>query len=334
MTGATAQIQQQEVKVEDVGMSNQPKSWRDVIKVHPAADLFPMMSPDELKALGEDIRQNGMRVDIAVTRTRDGHWSLVDGRNRLDAAEVVGLSITIAGYPPESEFLFVKVGDEARRAAFTDDPYRYALSANIHRRHLTGEQKRELIAKVLSAQPEKSNRSIAKQIKVDDKTVGNVRRELEQRAEIPHVSTVEDSKGRKQQVHKPVKARTEAVKATAAPTAPQAEHPIRAAFEFAERGKREWIESALGLASAIAEARKQFPTDREFALWLIDSDLEYLGPQARTALVDIAAELELVRHILEETELWSVICERMKVRRELLNKNNSAASAVPVLIAE
>ena len=24
------------------------KSWRDVIKVHPAADLFPMMAPDEV----------------------------------------------------------------------------------------------------------------------------------------------------------------------------------------------------------------------------------------------------------------------------------------------
>ena len=42
-------------------MSNpaKPKSWRDVIKVHPAADLLPMMSPDELKTLGEDIKANG-----------------------------------------------------------------------------------------------------------------------------------------------------------------------------------------------------------------------------------------------------------------------------------
>ena len=41
----------------------------------------------------------------------------------------------------------------------------------MHRRHLTAEQKREMIAKVLKAQPEKSNRTIAKQTKVDDKTV-------------------------------------------------------------------------------------------------------------------------------------------------------------------
>jgi hypothetical protein len=26
------------------------KSWRDILPVHPAADLFPMMSRDELRA--------------------------------------------------------------------------------------------------------------------------------------------------------------------------------------------------------------------------------------------------------------------------------------------
>jgi hypothetical protein len=36
------------------------RSWRDQIKLHPAADLFPMMSPDELKTLGEDIKANGL----------------------------------------------------------------------------------------------------------------------------------------------------------------------------------------------------------------------------------------------------------------------------------
>ena len=37
------------------------KSWRDVYEVHPAAELFPMMSTEELKALGEDIKKNGSR---------------------------------------------------------------------------------------------------------------------------------------------------------------------------------------------------------------------------------------------------------------------------------
>jgi hypothetical protein len=42
------------------------KSWRDVLPVHPAADLFPMMSPDELKVLGEDIKRNGLEVPIVL----------------------------------------------------------------------------------------------------------------------------------------------------------------------------------------------------------------------------------------------------------------------------
>src|SRR5438046_8328304 len=39
-------------------------SWRNVLKIHPAADLFPMMTADELKALGEDIKKNGLRVPV------------------------------------------------------------------------------------------------------------------------------------------------------------------------------------------------------------------------------------------------------------------------------
>ena len=57
---------------------------------------------------------------------------------------------------------------------------------NVHRRHLTAEQKRELIAKLLKAQPENSNRAIANATKVvDHKTVGKVRTDMEDRGEIP-----------------------------------------------------------------------------------------------------------------------------------------------------
>jgi hypothetical protein len=40
--------------------------WRSRIKVHPAADLFPMMSPEELRELGEDIKANGAKTQIAT----------------------------------------------------------------------------------------------------------------------------------------------------------------------------------------------------------------------------------------------------------------------------
>src|SRR5262245_51953617 len=83
-----------------------PKSWRDLIKVHPAADIPKMMSREELLALGQDILENGLKVPIVfwseMTMYKDGltvtwidwkdaQWFLLDGRNRLEAMELVGL---------------------------------------------------------------------------------------------------------------------------------------------------------------------------------------------------------------------------------------------------
>src|SRR5262249_41931683 len=75
-----------------------PKSWRDAIPIHPAAELFPLMSCDELRALGEDIKVNGLTSPIAVTmasQTDKASVQLVDGRNRLDAMELVGIKFRL-----------------------------------------------------------------------------------------------------------------------------------------------------------------------------------------------------------------------------------------------
>jgi hypothetical protein len=71
--------------------------------------------------------------------------------------------------------------------------------ANIHRRHLTPEKRREIIATLLKADPTQSNRSIGSSARVDDKTVGAVRSELEATAEIPQLeeTTGKDGKKRK-----------------------------------------------------------------------------------------------------------------------------------------
>src|SRR5262245_24893289 len=100
------------------------KSWRDILAIHPAAELFPLMSPDELKALGEDIkRSNGPRIRVAVISGPDGKPMLLDGRNRLDAMELVGLKIV-----PDDIAALV----DCRQPGF--DPWAYVISANIHRR--------------------------------------------------------------------------------------------------------------------------------------------------------------------------------------------------------
>jgi hypothetical protein len=182
----------------------QGKSWRDVLKVHPAAELFPLMSPDELKVLGEDIKKNGLTNPVkfwtdrleAIAKATKGekitaeiianYMFVLDGRNRLDAMEAVGMPVLDLILLPHVTGLCI------------DDPYHYVVSTNVHRRHLTAEQKREIIARVLKAKPEASDRQIAKGAKVDHKTVGAVREKLEARGEIPHVETVTDTKGRKQ----------------------------------------------------------------------------------------------------------------------------------------
>jgi hypothetical protein len=38
--------------------------WRELLKIHPAAELFPLLAADELRALGEDIKTHGMRMPI------------------------------------------------------------------------------------------------------------------------------------------------------------------------------------------------------------------------------------------------------------------------------
>jgi hypothetical protein len=176
------------------------RTWRDVLPVHPAAELFPLMSPEELRELGEDIKKNGPAIPPVLWAMGNG-YALIDGRNRLDAMEAAG----ILHIDPEThDLVFTSPGGQQTLLPLETlghcplDPYDYVLSANVHRRHLTAEQKRDLIAKVLKAKPEASNRQIAKQVKADDKTVGKVRRELEARSEIPNVETRTDTKGRKQ----------------------------------------------------------------------------------------------------------------------------------------
>jgi hypothetical protein len=78
-------------------------------------------------------------------------------------------------------------------------PYDYVISVNIHRRHLSVAEKRELVAKLLKAAPAKSNRAIAEAVKVDHKTVAAVRTEKVATGEIPQLTKTvgKDGKTRK-----------------------------------------------------------------------------------------------------------------------------------------
>jgi hypothetical protein len=203
-----------------------PFNWRDHLKVHPAAaDLFPLMSEAELKELAEDIRKNGLQQAIVIWRdnnTRPFKDYLIDGHNRLDALAMLGWlgpkrgrlrrepdldyehALPLIITRPEDVPANSDKGFLVRYDLEDDDDVRKCVVAlNLHRRHLTAEQKRDVIAKLLKANPESSNLQIAKQVKADDKTVAKVRHELESRSDIPNVEIRTDSKGRNQPSRKP-----------------------------------------------------------------------------------------------------------------------------------
>lgn len=94
--------------------------------IHPAADLFPMMDAETFAGLVEDVRTNGLLE--AVWLTTDG--LLLDGRNRLAACQLLGI-------------------EPATRTFKGDDPVRFVLGLNVHRRHMTPSELAVLALEVL-----------------------------------------------------------------------------------------------------------------------------------------------------------------------------------------
>ena len=174
------------------------KSWRDVLPIHPAADLFPLMAPDELKALGEDIVKNGLTSAIVLWRaTPKGRLQLLDGRNQLDAIEIAtGKPAFGAGI----NFFACDLFTVMRKSV---DPVAYVISANIHRRHLTAEQKRDLIAKLLKATPEKSIGRSPRQPRPITRPSHRSERSKRHVGKFPTSRPATDSKGRQQPARKP-----------------------------------------------------------------------------------------------------------------------------------
>jgi hypothetical protein len=184
-------------------MTKQSFAWRKHLKVHPAADLFPLMSEEELRALADDLKRTG-KLQHSIVLAEDGR--LLDGRNRLDALVLIG-SLKAGKSGKGLTGLRFTAGEQHQLYCNVQpgDPYEAVLSFNLHRRHLTAEQKREVIDKLLAAQPEKSDRQIAKETKTDHKTVGKRRAAQAANGEIPHKTERTEASGRKARVRKPGK---------------------------------------------------------------------------------------------------------------------------------
>ena len=152
------------------------RSWRDVLPIHPAAELFPRLPPDQLRALADDIKAHGIQTHIVVWDDPENGRSLLDGISRLDAAALAGVLVILE----DGQILIAcdhYYGPVDQRCIGPNDgidPYALVISLNIHRRHLDSQQKRDLIDRVLKATPEKPNRRIAAVAGVTHKVVARV----------------------------------------------------------------------------------------------------------------------------------------------------------------
>lgn len=94
------------------------------LEFHPLANLFPLLGEAELTSLADDIAANGLQFPITLYEGK-----ILDGRNRFTAC-------TIAGVAPR----YIEFDG--------DDPIKFVVSTNLHRRHLNESQRAMVAAKL------------------------------------------------------------------------------------------------------------------------------------------------------------------------------------------
>ena len=172
-------------------------NYKGVAYTAPFVDVMPPLTAEERAELKVDIATNGVAYDVLVSEDDE----ILDGHNRLSIAIELGLT---------------NVPIKVMHDLTPEQKRERAADLNLHRRHLTREQRRAIIASRLRADPARSNNSIAADVRADDKTVAAVRRNLEATSEIPKLAA---TRGRDGKTRKAKPARPAAVARDAAPPA-------------------------------------------------------------------------------------------------------------------
>lgn len=131
--------------------------------------LLPTLGERAFRSLKEDIRISGVLVPIE----RDEVGALLDGHHRVRAVAELRSEGCDVTDPP----VMVRVGfSELEKRA-------HVRALNLHRRHLTSAQRRAVIREQLRDTPDRSDRSIARQLGSSHVTVGRERAALQLRVE-------------------------------------------------------------------------------------------------------------------------------------------------------
>lgn len=195
--------------------------WQDP-PVHEAAKRLPTMTAEELKELAADIKANGLEQPIVLWRDNREEAKgakgpfpvyLLDGRNRLAALKLLGITDPREAKPGHNRDLTVQTVDAiqetmalgkggATASSWREwvDPVAYVLSANVRRRHLTREQRDEAITEL--HERGLSTREIAQATGVAKSTVARVTKE-----QVPQMGQVTGKDGKSYPAKRPVQAR-------------------------------------------------------------------------------------------------------------------------------
>lgn len=125
---------------------------------------MPPLSQDDADALERSIRTHGMQVPIIV----DENGDVIDGHHRKEIADRLGI---------ECPTIHELGKTEAEKVALS-------ISLNLDRRQLTREQRREIIARSIKAEPEVSDREHARRVGASHNTVAAVRNDLESTGQV------------------------------------------------------------------------------------------------------------------------------------------------------
>jgi len=113
------------------------------VKVHPVADLFPMLSDQELQGLANSIKEHGL-IHPCI---KQGDV-LLDGRNRLKACKLAGVEPRWTEYDGDSPTMFIATVNLERRHLDTGQKAVVALEL---RPHFEAEAKKRQATRATSA---------------------------------------------------------------------------------------------------------------------------------------------------------------------------------------
>lgn len=164
-------------------MAEMPQHWRTWINVHPVAELFPIITGSRLTELSRDIERFEVRVPLVFwLNPENGARLLLDGRNRLEAASLLGRL-----EPAGKDIRLILEAGQVKMISGIEvegEPSDIITSHNLHRRDLKPKLRRALVAELLKANPARSNNAIAQLAGSTHNTVDSVRAELEATCQI------------------------------------------------------------------------------------------------------------------------------------------------------